>query len=131
MPVRTIAQKYSVNKATISRRSKKESWAVGRTEAAYKSRTQCVQKIADASASNAVKLEQARRLAINVILANLGKLETMQGSRVTTRTEDKRGNPVTVDFDLNDMVSALEKLQRMGGGNGDVNPVTIVWTRTK
>ena len=66
-----------------------------------------------------------------MILTNLAKLKEMQGSRITTRTEDKHGNPVTVDFSLNDLVTALEKLQRMNFTGADLSPVTIVWERTR
>lgn len=84
------------------------------------------QRTAEAAATTAVKQEQARQIAIDVIVSNLGKLKEMQGSRVTTRTKDKNGNPVTVDFNLNDMVMALERLQRMNGYSADAEPVQVI-----
>lgn len=48
-------------------------------------------------------------------------MSTMQGSKISTRQKDNKGNPVTVDFNLLDMVTALEKLHRMGAGSTEEN----------
>ena len=121
-----MAKKYGVSEGVLLQRANKERWKELREEAVNKSIIRTQQLTADNIASSAVKQEQARQLAIDVILSNLGKLKEMQGSRITTRTEDKKGNPVTVDFSLNDMVTALEKLQRMGGSDQNAAPVQVI-----
>lgn len=82
--------------------------------------------MSDIAADSAVKLEEARKAAIEVAKAGIEKLKSMQGSRLTTRQKDSNGNPITVDFDLLNMVTALEKLQRMGGGDVNAEPVKVI-----
>lgn len=53
-------------------------------------------------------------------------MSSMQGSKISTRQKDSKGNPVTVDFNLLDMVTALEKLQKMGSGYDNANPVQVI-----
>ena len=109
---RKLAEKYGVNKTAVARKAKAENWDSLRNETRDKTCTKCVQKTASAIAENATKGERAKALALDVIVSNLEHLKEMQGSRVTTKTTDKKGNPVTVDFSLNDMISALDKLTR-------------------
>ena len=60
-------------------------------------------------------------MAIQCVKENLAKMKTMQGSRVSVKTEDKHGKPVTQDFDLLSMVTTLEKLYKMGIGSTEEN----------
>lgn len=107
-------------------RAESEQWPRLREEYQRKASAEAAQKSACAVADNAVKLEQAREAAIEVVRAGIEKLSTMQGSKISTRQKDSKGNPVTVDFNLLDMVTALEKLQKMGSGYDNANPVQVI-----
>ena len=123
---RKLAVKYGVSVNTLIKKANKEKWADQRN-ATYNECTAVVQqKTASAVADNAVKLEEARAAAIEVARAGIERLRTLQGSKVSTRQKDGKGNPVTVDFDLLNMVTALEKLQRMGVGDVNAEPVRVI-----
>lgn len=123
---RKLAVKYGVSINTLIKKANKEKWADQRN-ATYNECTAVVQqKTASAVADNAVRLEEARKAAIEVAKAGIERLRTLQGSKVSTRQKDNKGNPITVDFDLLSMVTALEKLQRMGGNNVSAEPVKVI-----
>ena len=123
---RNLAAKYKISYGTLRGRAESEQWPHLREEYQRKASAEAAQKAACAVADNAVKLEEARKAAIDVAMAGIERLKALQGSRVTTRQKDSKGNPITVDFDLLDMVSALEKLQRMGSGDANAEPVKVI-----
>lgn len=123
---RSLAEKYGLSKDAIARRAKSEHWDKDRAAVRDISATQSIQKTAESISNNAVKLEEARAAAIEVARAGIERLRTLQGSKVSTRQKDNKGNPITVDFDLLNMVTALEKLQRMGGNEISAEPVKVI-----
>lgn len=123
---RKLAAKHRVKYATLRDRSISEGWVAMRDAAQSKAIAQAEQKTASAAADNAVKLEQARGLAIEYVRANLEQMQKYQGSKVSVRQTDSKGHPINVDFDMLDLVTALEKLQKIGGYNGDAAPVQVI-----
>lgn len=69
------------------------------------------QKAADAAASNAVLIEEARALAIKRIKKALEQMPETGGSHVRQYVQ-QGGKRVTVDYDLLELVTALDKLER-------------------
>lgn len=123
---RKLAAKYGISYATLRGRAESELWPRLRDQYQRKASAEAAQKSACAVADNAVKLEEARKAAIETARAGIERLRTLQGSKVTTRQKDSNGNPITVDFDLLSMVTALEKLQRMGGNETSAEPVKVI-----
>jgi uncharacterized protein YjcR len=123
---RKLARKYGLSENTIIKKANREKWAEQRN-GTYNAVTTVVQhETASIAADNAVKIEQAREAAIDAVKAGIEKLKGMHGSKITTRQKDSKGNPITVDFNLLDMVTALEKLQKMGSSYDNTNPVQVI-----
>lgn len=70
------------------------------------------QKTAQAAASNAAKLEKAKGLAIDRLVAALEHFPSNAGDTLRQYGKDKNGNRFTNQYSLIDIVSALEKLER-------------------
>jgi len=121
-----LSKRYGLSKSTIYKKSVKGNWQKQRERTANAIETKTIERMSDIAADSAVKLEEARKAAIEVAKAGIEKLKSMQGSKLTTRQKDSNGNPITVDFDLLNMVTALEKLQRMGGGDVNAEPVKVI-----
>ena len=108
---RKLAAKYGVSDSTLTKKANAEKWEAQRKAAYNKGATKAQQKTADAAASNAVKLERARGLAIDRIIRALEGMPEAGGTH--TRQYVQTGNKrMTVDYDLLDIVNALEKLTR-------------------
>lgn len=124
---RKLAAKYKVSFNTLSKKANAEKWAQQREDTYNKSVIKAQQKKANETASNAVKLEQAKGLLIDKLKRAIEQMPESAGthSRQYIQKGDKK---LTVDYDLMDMVTALEKLS--GGENGQQSePVTIIWGR--
>lgn len=104
---RKLAQKYGIADGTLLQRANVEGWKALRDKAAIKSIQKAEQKTADAAASNAAKLERAKGLAIDRLLAILEKYPEDGGDTVR-QFEKRRENK----YSLLNIVSALEKLDK-------------------
>lgn len=124
---RKLAAKYHVSFNTLSKKANAEKWAQQREETYNKSATKAQQKKANETASNAVKLEQAKGLLIDKLKRAIEQMPESAGthSRQYISKGDKK---MTVDYDLLEMVTALEKLAKDDDSKGG-DPVTIVWGR--
>ena len=93
------------------KRANKEGWNKLRKEADSKSALKAQQKTADAAAQNAVKLEKARGLLIDHILRAIENMPKNGGTHTRQSQTDKAtGKQMSIDYDLQTMVTALEKL---------------------
>lgn len=108
---RKLAAKYGVSFNTLKQKANVEKWADLRNDTYNKSTKKAQQKAADTVASNAVKLERARGLAIDKLIKALEAMPEAGGTH--TRQYIQTGNKrMTVDYSLLDIVNALEKLTR-------------------
>ena len=113
---RKLAAKYGVSDSTLTKKANAEKWEAQRKAAYNKGATKAQQKAADAAASNAVKLERARGLVIDRIIRAIESMPEAGGTH--TRQYVSTGNKrMTVDYDLLDIVNALEKLGRNDNDN--------------
>lgn len=124
---RKLAAKYHVSEGSLMQKANAEKWKKLRDEALSKSIAKTQQKTADITASNAVKLEQAKGLLIDRLRKAIENMPDNGGthSRQYISKGDKK---LTVDYSLLDMVAALEKLTKDDDSKGG-DPVTIVWGR--
>ena len=124
---RKLAAKYGVSFGTLAQKANAEKWAKQRNETYNKSITKAQQKKANETASNAVKLEQAKGHLIDRLRKAIESMPDNGGthSRQYISKGDKK---LTVDYSLLDMVAALEKLTKDDDSKGG-DPVTIVWGR--
>lgn len=118
---RKLAEKYNVSFNTLKDKANKEKWAKQQEETYNKATTKAQQKTVEAAASNAVKLEKARGLAIERCIRALEQMPVDTGSRSRKTLQDGK-KTLTVDYSLLDIVSALEKLTKLSateqtGGN--------------
>lgn len=122
---RALAEKYGANKDVIARKAKAENWQKDRATARDKASAKSIQKTAEAAASNAVKLEQTKSLLIDKLKRAIENMPESAGthSRQYISKGDKK---LTVDYDLLEMVTALEKLTKNDGGQQG-EPVKIIW----
>ena len=108
---RKLAEKYGVPFPTLRDRADRQEWAKERDKARDKAISEAVQKTVDKAASNAVLLEEARALAIKKIKKAIENIPENSGSHTRTFIQ-KDGKRLTVDYDLLDLVTALEKLTK-------------------
>lgn len=107
---RKLAEKYGVSLTAIKRRGKLEGWKEKRDDAGHKIDTKVIQKTSDAAAQNAVKLEEARGLAIDWILSVLRRAPIENGSQNKQFWEDENGVQHSIIYDLGLTINALVKL---------------------
>lgn len=91
-------------------------------------RTMSVQKTASAIASNAVKFERARGLALDRLIRALERMPDNGGSH-SRQTITDGGKRLTVDHDLLNIVSALEKLAANQAIDAADDPLTALLGR--
>ena len=113
---RKLAAKYNVTLTQIAEKAKAEKWVECRKKAANKALTKTIQKTANAAASNAVKFERARSLALDRIIHALERMPEQGGTHLSQTITDDKGRRSKVDYDLPSIVVALERL----GGFFDV-----------
>jgi hypothetical protein len=106
---RALAKKYAVSETTLMKKANAEKWNQLRREADSKAAIKAQQKTANAVASNAVLLEEAKTIAIKKIKKALEQMPENSGSHTRTFIQ-KDGKRLTVDYDLLDLVTALEKM---------------------
>lgn len=100
-------------------RANREKWKSQRDKAESKVITKSQQKVADAAAQNAVKLEKARGLLIDHVLRAIEGMPKNGGTHTRQSQTDKQtGRQMTIDYDLSILISALEKLS--SGSQADV-----------
>jgi hypothetical protein len=108
---RKLAAKYHVSFNTLSKKANAEKWAQQREETYNKSATKAQQKKANETASNAVKLEQAKGLLIDRLKRAIEQMPLNGGTHVRQHIQD--GNKrMTIDYSIMDMILALEKLSK-------------------
>ena len=108
---RKLAEKYHVSETTLMKRANVEKWSKLKKQADSKSIEIAQQKTANAVASNAVLLEEAKTIAIKKIKKALEQMPENSGSHTRTFIQ-KDGKRLTVDYDLLDLVTALEKMTK-------------------
>ncbi len=120
-----LEKKYGVNRGSIHRKAQREDWKTKRQQKAQAIENKINDKIANAAAANAVKLEKAKALAIDRITAALEAMPANGGShaRQVLTSGEKR---LTVDYDLLDLVTALEKLTRGDAAKTGDEKVTVI-----
>lgn len=93
------------------KKANEEGWNKLRKETTAKAVVKAQQKIANAMASNADKLEKAKGLAIDRIIR---ALEDMPDKGATNFKQyiAKDGKRQTVEYNLLELVTALEKMQK-------------------
>lgn len=121
---RKLAAKYGISFNTLAKKANIEKWADLRDDTYNKSTTRAQQKTVEETASNAVKLEQAKGLLIDRLKKAIEGMPENGGTHA--RKYIGEGNKkLTVDYDLLAMVAALEKLTADGKGDVDEG-VTVV-----
>lgn len=121
---RKLAAKYSVSETTLMKKAAAENWSKLKKETDSKSTAKAQQKKIAVTASNAVKLEQAKGLLIDRLKKAIEGMPENGGTHA--RKYIGEGNKkLTVDYDLLAMVAALEKLTADGKGDVDEG-VTVV-----
>lgn len=122
---RKIAKKYGVSEAGLMQKANKENWKRLRDDAERKGIARTQQKTANAVASNAVKLERAKGLAIDRIIK---ALESMPETSATNMRQyvQKDGKRQTIEYNLLELVTALEKMQKSEDGNLNNDSVKII-----
>lgn len=125
---RKLAEKYGVAYTAIRRRAETDGWVKEREEVTRRCVEEASRKSAEAAASNAVLLEKARALAIRRIIRALEEMPEDGGSHVRESEQIGKGAYRSVDHDLLELVTALEKLGRGDAGEAE-EKVTIVWGR--
>lgn len=124
---RKLAAKYGITYPTLRSRAEADHWKEERDNQERRNLAEASQKVASAVATNAAKLEKAKGLAIDRLIKALEQMPESSGShsRQSVQSGSKR---MTVDYDLYEIVSALEKLERSDNvAQGEA--VTIVWGR--
>ena len=95
----------------MSKRANDEHWTDERKKTYEKAAQKAQQRTADAAAANAVKLEKARELLIDKLLAALSQMPDKSGTRLRQSQTDKNtGKQMSIDYDLAILVQAFEKL---------------------
>ena len=116
---RALADKYKVSFGTLRGHAEKENWAQEREKAKQKVSTKAAQKTAEAAAQNAVKLEKAREKLIDHLLRQIDSMPKNGGTHTRQSQTDKAtGRQMTIDYDLQTMINALEKLSN--GSTADI-----------
>lgn len=82
-----------------------------------------VQKTAEAAASNAVKLEEARGLILDAALEILRTFPRHVGNKVKSYGKDKNGNKVSGEFNLLELTGIIDKLASGSMGAAEYDPV--------
>ena len=119
-----IAQKYGIPYNTVVRKASDEGWTKLRKEAARKAGELAQEKIAErkaeAAVENAAMLEKARRLLIERILETIEQMPKKSGTRVRqSKTDRDTGQQVSVDYDLQTLITAYEKLSEGATADGE------------
>lgn len=108
---RDIAAKYGLSPNTLMNRANKDGWKKDRDKAERKALARAQQKTAEVAASNAVKLERARTLLIDHIVRAIEGMPKNGGTHTRqSQTDKETGKQMSIDYDLQSLVSALEKL---------------------
>lgn len=120
---RDLAQKNKISYGTLRARAEKEGWTKTREETVRKidakTAQKAAQKTADAAAQNAVKLEKAREKLIDHLLRQIESMPKNGGTHTRQSQTDKAtGRQMTIDYDLQTMINALEKLSN--GSTADI-----------
>ena len=116
---RDLAKKHKVSENTLMVRANREGWKKERDKAESKSTAKAQQRTADAAAQNAVKLEKARGLLIEHILRAIEQMPKQGGTHVRqSQTDKSTGKQMTIDYDLQTLINALEKLSN--GSTADI-----------
>ena len=123
---RKLAVKHGLSLSQIAEKAKTEKWVENRKQAAHKALTKTIQKTADAAASNAVKLERARGLALDKIIKALEKMPEYSGTHTSQTITDDKGRRSKVDFDLLSIVAALDKLRGIVESEEEDEPVKVI-----
>lgn len=107
-----MADKYGLSKDAIARKAKAQHWDKDRATVSDKAATLVIQKTARAVASNAAKLEQAKSLALDWVIAVLQSLPPGNtGSRIRQAWTDSKGKYNAIDLNMQDVISAISKLE--------------------
>lgn len=104
---RKLAEKYGVSFPTLRDKCKRENWLAERSKQRDKIVAQTLQKTANETADNATQLQRAYGLIlkrVNRLLENMPE----DGTRIR---KTKKGE--MVEYDLNTLLLALEKLQKL------------------
>lgn len=120
---RKLAKKYGIAEGTLLDRANKEGWKTARDRASSKSITDAEQKTAEAAASNAVKLEEARGLILDAALEILRTFPRHVGNKVKSYGKDKKGNKVSGEFNLLELTGIIDKLASGSMGAAEYDPV--------
>lgn len=114
-----LAEKYKVSFGTLRGHAERENWSQERDKAKQKVSIKAAQKTAEAAAQNAVKLEKARGLIIDHILRAIEMMPKNGGTRTRQSQTDKQtGKMMSIDYDLQTLINALEKLSN--GSTADI-----------
>lgn len=106
-----LAARYGIGKSTIYKKAQKENWPKQRERIKNAVETKTIERTANAAAENAVRLQEARAVAIAKVKAALEAMPEGSGSHVRRQINDgKTGLPITMDYDLPALVQALAKL---------------------
>lgn len=106
-----LAARYGIGKSTIYKKAQKENWPKQRERTKNAVETKTIERTANAAAENAVRLQEARAVAIAKVKAALEAMPEGSGSHVRRQINDgKTGLPITMDYDLPALVQALAKL---------------------
>ena len=116
---RSLSEKYGVPFGTLRIHAEKEHWREEREKAAQEVNKRAAQETAEHAALNAVKLEKVREKLIDKILAIVEQIPDKSGTHIRQSQIDRdTGRQIAVDYDLMQLVQALEKLST--GGTADL-----------
>ena len=111
-----LADKYGENKGTIHRKSQKEKWDEKRQRVANAVETATVKKTAEKIATNATKLEDAKRKLLDRVNAALDRMPMDGGTISKKELKDSDGKKMSVVYDLLAAAAVLEKIDKMNAG---------------
>lgn len=107
---RKLAERNNIPFPTLRDRAIAEKWTEERDKARNKIIEKTVQKTANAAAENAVKLEQAKGLLIERLRSAIESMPDDCGTHYRVYVDKEK----TIDYDLLDLVTALERLAKVG-----------------
>ena len=116
---RALAEKHGTNKDVIARKAKAEGWIKDRETARDKAATKCIQKVANAAASNADRAERIREKLLVILEREIDNLPQKTGSASFTSAEriekdKKTGKPIKTrsskEYKLRDLTAMYKDL---------------------
>ena len=120
-----LARKYGASKGYIYSVAKKEKWDEFKERTQNAVQTKTIEKMAEKAATNATKLEDAKRKLLDRVNAALDKMPMDGGTISKKELRDSDGKKMSVVYDLLAAAAVLEKIDKMNAGTiAEDDPIT-------